>query len=349
MRQRHCRLYGCGCFPHSTEAVRPWHYARSKAAVEQTLTIKRGSRGGICGVSLSDTARASVKSFDPLERTESAEGAIHGKCCTWVRGEILGSGSLGKVFKALDQETGRIFASKEVLIDRSDADDLKFKQALENEISICKDLQHPRIVSYLGHDNIGDCLFVYLEYMPGGCLASVLAQFGPLEEELVALYAKALLEGVDYLHTRDPPVLHRDIKGANVLVGLDCGVKLADFGCSKRTTDTMSRTMKGSIPWMAPEMMAQAGYTYKADIWSFGCLCVEMSSKERMPWGQKFNNIVTAMYKICMSKETPPVPDCLSSTCKDFIGRCLQRDVEARPSASELLQHELVRDLVIDE
>jgi len=292
-------------------------------SLEETLTIRRGTKGGISGVSLSDTARASVKSFatDALEQTQSAEGALHGKCCTWMRGELLGAGSLGKVFKALDQETGRIFASKEVLINQSDVEDLKFKQALENEISICKELQHPRIVSYLGHDTIGDCLFVYMEYMPGGCLATVLSQFGPLEEELVALYAKELLEGVDYLHTREPPVIHRDIKGANVLVGIDNDVKLADFGCSKRTTDTMSRTMKGSIPWMAPEVMANTGYGRKADIWSFGCLCVEMSSEERMPWGQKFNNIVTAMYKICMSKETPPIPAALSETCRDFIQR----------------------------
>merc|ERR1712130_888061 len=110
--------------------------------------------------------------------------------------------------------------------------------------------------------------------MAGGSLSSVLSQFGHLDESLIAMYTKGLLEGLAYLHSQKPPVMHRDIKGANVLVNLDCVVKLSDFGCSKRTDDTMSRTMKGSIPWMAPEVIMQEGHSTSADIWSFGCLLV---------------------------------------------------------------------------
>merc|ERR1712226_586291 len=104
-------------------------------------------------------------------------------------------------------------------------------------MGICKDLKHPRIVSYKGHDDFDGALYIYLEYMPGGSLAQVLAQFGHFDSELVAIYARELLEGLAYLHTVTPPVVHRDIKGANVLVGLDSQVKLADFGCSKRSGD----------------------------------------------------------------------------------------------------------------
>merc|ERR1712203_1178810 len=111
--------------------------------------------------------------------------------------------------------------------------------------------------------------------MPGGSLAQVLSQFGPFDESLIATYAHELLEGLEYLHTREPMVLHRDIKGANILVGLDCKVKLADFGCSKRIADTLAFTIRGSIPWMAPEVIIRTGYGKKADIWSLGCVVIE--------------------------------------------------------------------------
>jgi len=284
-----------------------------------------------------------------LDQTLSSPASLRGKSLKFVRGETLGRGSLGNVFKALNQETGVIFAAKEVLFNHSDPDDLKFKAALENEISICKDLKHPRIVSYLGHDSIDGCLFIFLEYMPGGSVAQVLKQFGPFDESLITRHARELLEGLEYLHTREPPVIHRDIKGANVLVGLDCRVKFSDFGCSKRTNDTMSHTMKGSIPWMAPEVIQSTGAGRKADIWSFGCLCLEMASETRMPWGTRFDNPLAAMFRIGMSQETPPIPDFFTELCRDFVGLCVQRDPVKRPTAEELLQHELVRDILVEE
>ena len=121
-------------------------------------------------------------------------------------------------------------------------------------------LKHEHIVSYLGHDRIGEKLYIYLEHMPGGSLSKVLSQFGPLDESLIAVYTKQLVMGLVYLHTQDPPILHRDIKGANILVDLDCHVKLSDFGCSKRSAETMAHTVKGTIHWMAPEVMMQTGY-----------------------------------------------------------------------------------------
>merc|ERR1712056_95852 len=169
--------------------------------------------------------------------------------------------------------------------------------------------------------------------MAGGSMAAVLAQFGALEESLIVVYSKALLEGLDYLHTREPPVVHRDVKGGNVLLGLDCQVKLSDFGCSKRTMETMSHTMKGSIPWMAPEVVTNVGYGRMADIWSFGCVLIEMASGKR-PWG-KLDNPMAAMYKIGMSEETPPLPANVTPECQDFIGVCVQRDPASRPKASD--------------
>lgn len=308
------------------------------------LTVSKGP-GGITAISMSRSAAAEAAAeMRPHEGTMSAPSAVKGSSFTWARGEVLGHGSLGTVFKALDQSTGQILAVKEVRIDSRDNADVKFRQALENEISIYKDLHHPRIVWYLGHDNIGSNLYIYLEYMPGGSVTQVLSQFGSFDESLIATYTRDLLQGLEYLHTRNPIVLHRDVKGANILVGLDCRVKLSDFGCSKRTENTMSQSLRGSIPWMAPEVIQQTGYGRRSDVWSLGCVVIEMATA-RHPWGA-FDNPMAAMVKIGMSNNTPPLPETVSELCKDFIRRCTQRDKEARPNAGELLEHDLVRDLI---
>jgi len=304
------------------------------------LTCTRG-KSGIASLSFRDSKRCMQDLRASFAGTFSSPTAIRGATGrTWVRGDVLGTGSLGVVFKALDQRTGEIFAVKEVAIDQKVEQDVKFRECLENELQICKELSHKHIVSFYGHDYIEGRLYIYLEYMPGGSLAQVLSQFGALDEELLAIHARELLEGLAYLHTRDPPVLHRDIKGANILVGLDCSVKLSDFGCSKRSTESLSQTMKGSIPWMAPEVITQAGYGRAADIWSFGCVCIEMATG-KPPWGV-FDNPVAAMYRIGVSGETPPLPENVSSVCKDFISQCIQRDKTLRPKASQLLEHQFV-------
>lgn len=279
---------------------------------------------------------------EDVEGLVSPSGAtvIRGATISWVRGELIGRGSLGTVWKGLNRKTGQLMAVKEVASDAHDKSEEIFRTSLQNEISLYKDLQHPNIVSYLGNDYINGRLYIYLEYMPGGSIAQVLSQFGKLEEPLIARYTVNLLHGLEYLHTRDPPVLHRDIKGANILVGMDRTVKLSDFGCSKRTAGTAVHTLRGSVPWMAPEVMRQSGYGRKADIWSLGCVLIEMSTGSP-PWGQ-FDNCLAAMVRIAMSEETPPMPEHLSPECRDFVSLCTSRAPEERPSATQLLDHGFV-------
>lgn len=306
----------------------------------------RGSFGVKC-LSMSDSMLSSALSHTAqLQGTLSSPSSVRGANRKWVAGENIGHGSLGNVFQALDQSSGQLFAVKEVLIDAKVNSDLQFKDALENELRICSALKHPSIVTYLGHDYIESCLYVYLEYMIGGSMAGMLKQFGAFDESLTATYTSQLIEGLAYLHTQEPPVLHRDIKSGNVLMGQDptgtelCA-KLADFGCSKRNDDTLSHTLKGSIPWLAPEVVRGTGYGRPADIWSFGCVLIEMGSAQP-PWG-KLDNPMQAMYKIGMSQELPAIPEQFSEVCRDFAARCLQRDPALRPLARDLLQHGLVR------
>lgn len=263
---------------------------------------------------------------------------------TWRRGHRIGSGSHGCVFKAQDTVTGQIFAVKMADIEIHTAEDKQFAERLEAELQICKDLRHPHIVRYLGHEYMDAKLCIKLEFVPGGSLLALLSEFGPLEGVMMQTASRGLVEGLNYLHTHNPPVVHRDIKGANVLVDTDFCVKLADFGCSKRSSDTQSFVTIGSVPWMAPEVINQkSGHGRKADIWSLGCTLIEMATAEK-PWGaDKFNNIMFALHHIGMSEETPPVPEALPPAGRDIVAQCVQRDPSDRMGAQELLEHEFIR------
>lgn len=126
-----------------------------------------------------------------------------------------------------------------------------------------------------------------------------------------------------------------------MLVDLLFCVKLADFGCARRGAGTRSMTMVGTLHWMAPEVVRQdEGHGRKADIWSLGCVVVEMATAAD-PWGHgAFDNIMHAMNVVGLSGASPPVPSGLPPGGEDFLQRCFQQKPDERPWASELLLHE---------
>jgi serine/threonine protein kinase len=262
----------------------------------------------------------------------------------YIQGEMIGRGAYGCVYKALDSETGQIFVVKEVALDMGSKEDTSYRDRLMDELEICQNVSHKNVVSYLGHEHDDSHLRIFLEYVAGGPMSSVLREFGPLRGTLMKMATRGTLEGLNYLHSRSPPIVHRDIKGANVLVDLNFCVRLADFGCSKRDDMTASYTTVGSIPWMAPEVIQrEGGHGRKADIWSLGCTLIEFASAER-PWGNsKFdNNPVFAMWHIGGSDATPPIPDSATDDEHELISRCVQRSPDDRPWTEELLQMSFV-------
>ncbi|KAG8901078.1 ATP binding [Tulasnella sp. 403] len=157
----------------------------------------------------------------------------------WIKGALIGSGSFGSVYLGMDVQHGLIMAVKQVQLPTGTSANEERKKsmlsALEREIELLKELQHEYIVQYLDSSIDQTHLNIFLEYVPGGSVATLLKNYGAFEEALSRTWVRQILMGLNYLHERD--IVHRDIKGANILVDNRGGIKISDFGISKKMED----------------------------------------------------------------------------------------------------------------
>ncbi|KKY24489.1 putative map kinase kinase kinase ste11 [Phaeomoniella chlamydospora] len=267
----------------------------------------------------------------------------------WIKGSLIGEGSFGSVSLALHAVTGELMAVKQVELPSiqhgTDVDKKKnaMIQALKHEIDLLQGMQHPNIVQYLGTSQDDSYLNIFLEYVAGGSIAVMLKQYNTFPEPLVRNFVRQILEGLAYLHGKN--IIHRDIKGANVLVDNKGSIKISDFGISKRVEASsmlgvsgggINRpSLQGSVFWMAPEVVRQSAHTKKADIWSLGCLIVEMFSGAH-PFPDKTQ--LQAIFAIGSTQAKPQIPETCSDNAKKFLEKTFEIDHEKRPSAEELLK-----------
>ncbi|KAL3999686.1 immunoglobulin heavy chain [Sarotherodon galilaeus] len=258
----------------------------------------------------------------------------------WRLGKLLGQGAFGRVFLCYDADTGRELAVKQVQFDPESPETSKEVSALECEIQLLKNLCHERIVQYYGclRDTMERTLSIFMEYMPGGSIKDQLKSYGALTENVTRRYTRQILEGVSYLHSN--MIVHRDIKGANILRDSVGNVKLGDFGASRRLqticlSGTGMKSVTGTPYWMSPEVISGEGYGRKADIWSVGCTVVEMLT-QRPPWAEF--EAMAAIFKIATQPTNPVLPAHVSDHCREFLKRIFV-ETKQRPSAEELLRH----------
>lgn len=257
----------------------------------------------------------------------------------WRKGTLLGSGTFGQVYTGFHSESGQSCAIKEVVIIPDNEKSMESAKQLMQEVSLLSQMKHANIVQYYGSEMIDDRLYIYLELMTNGSIHKLIQQYGPLSESCMRVYTRQILCGLSYLHGKN--TVHRDIKGANILVDKGGVVKLADFGMAKHiSAQSCPLSLKGSPYWMAPEVIKNInGYDFAVDIWSLGCTVLEMATG-KPPWCE-FEGIA-AVFKIGNSKEIPLIPKFLSEDGKTFLRSCLQRDPHNRPTATQLLDHPFV-------
>ncbi|XP_041497544.1 myosin-IIIa isoform X1 [Microtus oregoni] len=271
---------------------------------------------------------------------------------TWEITETIGKGTYGKVFKVLNKKNGQKAAVK-ILDPIHDID-----EEIEAEYNILRTLSdHPNVVRFYGiyfkKDKInGDKLWLVLELCNGGSVTELvkglLKRGERMSEPIIAYILHEALMGLQHLHNNK--TIHRDVKGNNILLTAEGGVKLVDFGVSAQLSSTRHRlnTSVGTPFWMAPEVIAceqQLDTTYDArcDTWSLGITAIELGDGDP-PLAEL--HPMRALFKI--PRNPPPKlrqPELWSAEFNDFISKCLTKDYEKRPTVSDLLKHQFITQI----
>ncbi|XP_065051113.1 uncharacterized protein LOC135680839 [Rhopilema esculentum] len=287
------------------------------------------------------TRSSSISTQGSSEGSECDQEELQG----WTRGDVIANNHKCIVYRGLSNR-GKIIAVKQVELDRTQGtrDAEKQYRQLQDEIGMLRSLTHRYIVKFIGTTLEENLFNIFMEFIPGGSLDVVLRQFGPLPEKVFQRYTRQIISALAYLHSRD--IVHRDIKGANIMLTSGGVVKLIDFGCAKHLNVDLTdpsqsaNSLIGTPYWMAPEVIRGNGQNLKSDIWSLGCTVYELATG-RPPWtGCRF----AAMYAIASyDTEIPTLPDSFSEAARDFVARCLIRNLDDRPSAEELRHHAFIR------
>ncbi|KAF8418033.1 hypothetical protein EV426DRAFT_620461 [Tirmania nivea] len=271
----------------------------------------------------------------------------------WQQGQFLGGGSFGSVYAAMNLDSGMIMAVKEIRL--QDPQYIpQIASAIREEMTVLEQMDHPNIVQYFGIEVHRDRVYLFMEYCSGGSLAGLLEHGRVEDETVVMIYTLQMLEGLGYLH--EAGIVHRDIKPENILLDHNGVIKYVDFGAAKviakqgktkvataAPSKVNGNSMTGTPMYMSPEVITgtSAGRRGSIDIWSLGCVVLEMATGRR-PWAN-LDNEWAIMWNIA-SGHSPQLPtsDQLSPQGIDFLEKCFTRDPKFRPSAAELLQHEWI-------
>ncbi|PPR91751.1 hypothetical protein GOBAR_AA28937 [Gossypium barbadense] len=316
-------------------------FSSPSVSPQRSRAIDLHESSGLIDLDVPCSGRPAAYNASPVQNVHSPENSplhipgpnktssYHGE---WLennsnqKGKLLGRGTYGTVYEATNRETGALCAMKEVEIIPDDPKSVECIKQLEQEIRVLRRLKHQNIVQYYGSEIVDDHLYIYLEYVhPGSINKYVREHCGAITESIVRNFTRHILSGLAYLHSFK--TIHRDIKGANLLVDANGIVKLADFGMAKHVIKAVMK--KDSDPNLA----------LAVDIWSLGCTVIEMFNG-RPPWGELEGP--QALFKVL--NKTPPVPEALSPEGKDFLRCCFQRNPAGRPSATTLLEHPFVRN-----
>ncbi|XP_060549820.1 mitogen-activated protein kinase kinase kinase kinase 5 [Pantherophis guttatus] len=252
----------------------------------------------------------------------------------------VGSGTYGDVYKARNVHNGELAAVKIIKLEQGDDFSL-----IQQEIYMVKECKHCNIVAYFGSYLSHEKLWICMEYCGGGSLQDIYHVTGPLSELQIAYVCRETLQGLAYLHMKGK--MHRDIKGANILLTDHGDIKLADFGVAAKITATIAKRKSfiGTPYWMAPEVAAvekNGGYNQLCDIWAVGITAIELGELQPPMFDL---HPMRALFLMSKSNFQPPKlkeKTKWSSTFHNFVKVALTKNPKKRPTADRLLTHSFV-------
>ncbi|GET87162.1 protein kinase, putative [Leishmania tarentolae] len=340
-----------------------------------SLTCLDQSRTPLC----SAERRGSLCEESNVLAVSLSSDASRPTAANFVKGELIGKGSYGAVYRGMQRSNNRIIAMKEIRLPgiveqqpqysdklaataasppgvsssaempgsnpaKGESPLAKEVAAIQRELTLLKQLSHPNIVRYLNDEVVDGTLRIYMDYVSGGSVTAALKSYGSFEEPQAAALCFQLLQGLAYMHRRG--IVHRDLKGDNLLLETSSQLKIADLGTAKSifSSPTMTTNIVGTAYFMAPEVLQPNGATIgtAADIWSVACCVIEMLTG-RPPLSDLPNQFMVMM-TIGGSATVPldkyiPADNTWSSEVLDFISQCLRGNPAQRPTAVDLLQH----------
>lgn len=290
-----------------------------------------------------------IKNSQNPQKTETKMGdededdLINDPFFRYQKGDFLGLGCHGVVYESMEINDGRFYACK-------------FISCLKNErkkIALYLD----RKILDLGHENLlqyrevaeslsnSEDLMIVSEMVSGGSLSKLLMNFKVFDEKICKLLTKQILEGLTYLNSNG--FSHSNLKPNNILIEANGLVKLSDFFTISKSKITQSNDNKivatNNICYLAPEIVLTAKKTIKSDIWSLGCIILELLTGNK-PWGDQYNNINNISKEINKGN-SPKIPESLSKTAQNFLKSVFEIDENKRPSAVELLTDPFVLEI----
>ena len=262
----------------------------------------------------------------------------------------IGHGAFGSVYKAIHKSTNKLYAIKIIDYSKDNNKDnnnmINYNYlSIQQETSLMKLINKSNyIVKYYGSyfSRKSNTLWLILEYCSSGSAIDLMLSMDRTFSEVeVATIMEMVLHGLILIHSKQ--LIHRDIKGANILLSEDGYAKLGDFGVGAQLLSQKYRkSKKGSPYWMSPQVASNLKYDFKTDIWSLGITCIELVEGE-----PPFSDLKPKMVMEKISKNPPRVDEIIDFNehtyeFKSFIEHCLEVDPNKRYSAEELLKHEFI-------
>ncbi|CBH09395.1 protein kinase, putative [Trypanosoma brucei gambiense DAL972] len=287
---------------------------------------------------------------------------------SYTLGRRLGGGAFGAVFEAtMDDLNGRcavkvmcLRGNKRDNGARNNGKGVRMPEVVR-EIEVMRMLNHPNLVRYLFCNWDGKCVSIFMELCPGGTLSDAITNGDIQGADHIISILRDVINGVVYLH--DHHITHRDLKPENILFR-DGRAKVSDFGTAVQRDSGLKNT-RGTLAYMAPEVLLGEPYGKACDVWSIGCIVAEalgistncsnkcaaqdaqQQKQQRPVTDQQFSPTNQGLAELCeryrtMDERETRVFDCDDPTVCDFLQHCLHRNPEKRPSPKELLEHPLL-------